>query len=83
MLEPQELESIYELLHSADESNVEIALTIIKNRKDVKTVFDRGLELTIEDFKKETNEIVREILLASVTYFDIQLKELISSIEVC
>mgnify|MGYP000665626079 CR=1 FL=1 len=47
MLDPKELESIYDLLHSNDENNVNLALTIIENREEVKRVFEQALSFHV------------------------------------
>lgn len=77
MLDEQELESIYNLLHSKDESNVEIALTIIENREDVKRVFEQ-----CRNFMKSTfYKVNRGYGIMNYTYEDLSLQRLKNTLE--
>ncbi len=77
MLEEKELESIYELLHSNVEDNVNIALVIIEGREDVKRVFDEGIKLEIEDCGGKRNENLRIMIFErATTYTNARLKYL-------
>lgn len=49
MLTEQELESVYNLLHSVDEANQNIALAMIEGNDDLKGIFD----LALGSFKEE------------------------------
>ena len=68
MLEPKELESIYNLLHSPVEDNVNLALAIIEGREDVKLVFDEALDKTLKKivmYSKIHNNPIKDFVWSS------------------
>ena len=78
-LTEQELESIYNLLHSSVEDNVNLALAIIEGREDVKAVFEEAMEHREKSWYDRY--CLKKSVLVRAEYTPIQQYEIIEQLD--